>query len=93
MVAMHQNLSKASSEDPNWPGVPFSITPNDATDLTYNGSAIVTRAIEIAVGGTLKFTDANDITDTITVGEGVRPYRLKRVWSTGTTATGISGVI
>lgn len=92
MVARNQNLNRASGDDPTWPGVPFNITPNDAVDLTYNSIPVVTRGIEIAAGGTLKFTDANDVTDTITVGEGVRPYRLKRVWATGTTATGITGI-
>lgn len=66
----------------------FSITPSDSADL-----AVMPRALAIASGGTLKVTKPNGNTDTLTVPAGVLPIRVRRVWSTGTSASGISGLV
>jgi len=69
----------------------FSITPNDSTDLT-----VPTRGICLAAAGDLKVTTLGG--DTVTFSDGslaagvIHPLRVRRVWSTGTTATGIFGV-
>jgi hypothetical protein len=66
----------------------FAVTPNDSTDL-----AIFTRAIRANVAGTIKITgyDKVDTTCNFLAGE-TRPIRARRIWSTGTTATGIEGM-
>jgi len=66
----------------------FPITPNDSNDLEVN-----TRALVIAVGGAVKFVTESGQTRTCTFPAGVVPVRVSRVWSTGTTATGISGLV
>jgi hypothetical protein len=66
---------------------PFSITPNDNADL-----AQITRAVILANGGTLKITRLDNSTDTLTLPAGSFPMKVRRVWATGTTATGISGL-
>lgn len=63
----------------------YTITPNDSADLTNYA-----RALYVTVGGTVTFTTVDDITDTITVPDSfIVPGQIKRVFSTGTTATGI----
>lgn len=62
-----------------------AVTPNDSTDL-----AELTLALYIGVAGTLKVTmmDGTVVTyGAITAGR--HPLRVKRVWSTGTSATSI----
>ena len=66
----------------------FPITPADGTDLEVN-----TRALVIAAGGDVKFNTESGQTRTCTFPAGVIPIRVSRVWSTGTTATGISGLV
>ena len=69
----------------------FAITPNDSTDLTEP-----TRGICFAAAGDLKVDMLNGDTVTFTDGSlaagAVHPLRVKKVYSTGTTATGIFGV-
>ena len=62
------------------------VTPSDSADLTND-----CRAIYIGAAGTLKLTMAGGTTVTLAaVNAGViYPLRASRVWSTGTTATGI----
>lgn len=67
---------------------PFSITPNDGVDLT-----ITPRAVIIASAGTMKVTKLDGTTDTLTLPAGIFPMRVRRIWATGTTATGISGLV
>jgi len=66
----------------------FDITPNDSTDL-----AVTTRALMVAVGGTLKVHDDQGNAHSLTVPAGVLPIRVSRVWATGTDATGITGLV
>lgn len=66
----------------------FAITPHDANDLS-----VTTRALMVAVGGTLKVNDSNGVTHALTVPAGVLPIRVTRVFSTDTEATGITGLV
>ena len=66
----------------------FDVTPSDSVDL-----AIYTRAINVAGTGTVQVTDINDVTGPVYVAAGVAfPIRAKRIWATGSTATGIVGL-
>ena len=61
------------------------VTPSDTADLAY-----VTRALNVASNGTVRVTTKDGDTATVTVAAGIPfPVRVRRVWSTGTTATGI----
>lgn len=67
----------------------FAITPNDSTDL-----AEVTLNLYIGTAGALKATmfDGSVVTyANLTAGR--HPLRVKRVWATGTAATGIVGEV
>ena len=69
----------------------FSITGNDSTDL-----AKITKALHISGSGDVKLTLMNMAAGssiTITLDTGYHPLRAKRVWATGTTATGITGLL
>lgn len=61
-----------------------AVTPSDANDL-----AQVTRAIYVGSEGDLAVTMFSGANVTFTAVVGVLPIRAKRVFSTGTTATGI----
>lgn len=66
----------------------FDITPDDDTDLPR-----VTLAVNVATPGSLRVTMADGSAGTISVAPGQAiPLRLRRVWLTGTTATGIVGL-
>lgn len=71
----------------NPPKVGFSITPSDANDLADS-----TRMIRVDGAGTLKvdMVGSGTLTFTMTAGEWL-PICVKKVYSTGTTATGIVG--
>ena len=61
------------------------VTPNDATDLSE-----ASRAINVATSGTVYVTTVGGTTASIFVAAGIAfPIRASRIWSTGTTATGI----
>lgn len=65
-----------------------TVTPSDTTDL-----ARITRAINVASAGFVRVTTKEGDTGTVYVAEGgVFPIRATRIWSTGTTATGIVGL-
>jgi|DEB0MinimDraft_10_1074344.scaffolds.fasta_scaffold58961_1 hypothetical protein len=68
----------------------FSITPNDGSDLTTSS-----RAIYIGGSGDLKVTTVANTTVTFsgTVAGSILPIRVKKVFSTGTTATNILGLL
>jgi hypothetical protein len=67
----------------------YEITPNDAVDLATH-----TRALSVAVSGLIVVTSVGDTTAPIYVVAGAPfPVRAKRVWSTGTDATGIVGLV
>lgn len=62
-----------------------AITPNDGADL-----ANVSKEIFFGGAGTVKVTWLNGQEKTLTVVAGdLRAWRVKRIWATGTTATGI----
>lgn len=64
-----------------------AVSPNDSVDLAY-----VTRALNITVSGTVKVTMKDGTTPTLTVPIGNIGIRVSRVWSNGTTATGITAL-
>ena len=66
----------------------FPITPDNANDL-----AVETRALLVAVGGTLNVDRLDGTNVTITVPAGLIPIQVQRVRATGTTATGITGIV
>lgn len=80
----------AGKQNSSFPGDDcFPITTHDSNDLE-----VTTRALIVAVGGALKVNTASGQTRTLTdVPAGVLPIRVTRVWATGTTATGISGIV
>lgn len=66
----------------------FDITPDDAEDL-----AQATLAVNVKTPGTLRVTMIDGTTGDISVTPGhAFPIRARRVWLTGTTATGITGL-
>ena len=76
--------------DTNGPGRAIvAVTPSDSADLTYGEC----RAFHVNVAGDVRFTDGrgNTVTLTVTAGAPI-PYSARRIWSTGTTASGIHAV-
>lgn len=69
-------------------GFLVNITPSDSTDLPD-----ALRMLIVGVGGDVKITDTRGEIGTFTLEAGNYPVRVARVWSTGTTATGLVGVI
>lgn len=66
----------------------FQITPNDGVDIAP------ARSLMIGASGTLKITTAAGNTVTLSnVPAGLFPVSVTRVWSTGTTAAGIVGIV
>jgi hypothetical protein len=75
------------------PSVPatqiIEITPDDATDLAW-----VTSALNVSTTDTVRVTTQSGTTSDVTISPGnAFPLRVTRVWATGTTATGIRGLI
>lgn len=68
----------------------IAVTPADGTDLPGG----LCRAFNVGVTGNVKVTFENGSTDTLVglVAGVVQPYQVKRIWSTGTTATSISAI-
>lgn len=66
----------------------FPVTPNDAADLAYE-----TREIILAVGGTLAVWKRSGDAVTLTLPAGRFALVVRRVLATGTSATGITGVV
>lgn len=67
----------------------FVITPDDANDLANS-----TRAIYVGVSGSLKVTTVKGTTVTFdNVPVGVMPVRARRVWSNGTSAGSLVGLV
>jgi len=67
----------------------FAITPSNSHDLSY-----ATRGIYVGVSGSLKvdMVGGSTIIFTNLVAGVIHPIRAKRIYETGTTATGIIGV-
>ena len=67
----------------------FEITPDDTTDLPQ-----VTLALNVATPGAVRITAFDGSVSEISVHPGQSfPIRARRVWQTGTTATGIRGLV
>lgn len=66
----------------------FVITPDDNIDLAYE-----TREIIVAVGGNVAVQKRNGSAVTLALPAGRFALVIKRVLSTGTTATGLTGVV
>lgn len=63
-----------------------TITADDSADLT----PAPCRAILVNVAGAVKVSYPGGISDTLTLAAGIwHPMQVSRIWSTGTTATGI----
>ena len=67
----------------------FAISPDDATDLPQ-----VTTSLNVATPGTIRVTTLDGSVGDIRVEAGrAIAVRASRVWLTGTTATGIHGLV
>lgn len=67
----------------------LEITPDDSKDLTETISAI-----NVATPGTVRITTEDGSTSDVTIHPGQAfPVRVRRVWHTGTTATGLRGLV
>lgn len=63
----------------------YAVTPDDTQDLP-----IACRALNVAQGGTVHVTTVGGDEVTVAVSEGSPfPLRCRRIWATGTSATGI----
>ena len=66
----------------------FEITPNDSSDLNH-----ATTALNVITPGRVRVTTVDGSEGTISIYPGnTVPIRVTRVWHTGTTATGITGL-
>lgn len=64
------------------------IVPSDVADLSY-----LTKSLNVATPGSVRVTTHSGTISTVHVEAGiVFPLRVRRVWATGTTATGIRGL-
>ena len=61
-----------------------AVTPNDSTDL-----AKMPRGLAVTGAGVIKVTMESGSVVTLPAPVGLLGYAVKRVWATGTTATGI----
>ena len=67
----------------------FEITPDDDSDLAH-----VTIALNVATPGAVRVTTEDGSTSDVMVHPGdAFPLRARRVWATGTTATGLRGLV
>lgn len=67
----------------------FNITPSDVEDLTFQGVRRNAGAIEVGGAGDVRITTVRgqDITFYARAAGSTLPYKAKKVWATGTTAT------
>ena len=66
----------------------FEITPNDNVDLNH-----VTTGLNVATPGIVRVTTLDGSVADITVHPGHSfPVQARRIWLTGTTATGLRGL-
>lgn len=67
----------------------FAISPSDGADLP-----LTTAGLNVLTPGRVRVTTAGGTEGTISVHPGhAFPIRATRVWETGTTATGITGLV
>lgn len=83
------NAFATRTRTPSDPAVSvFDITPDDGTDLAH-----ITLALNVANPGTVRVTTEDGSVSDIMIHPGhAFPLRARRVWLTGTTATGIRGL-
>lgn len=63
----------------------YAVTPDDSNDLSE-----MTLSLYISTAGTLKVTMLDgSVVSYAAIAAGRHPLRVKRVWATGTSATGI----
>jgi len=63
----------------------IEVVPSDTVDLSVSS-----RALNVAASGSVRVTTVGGDTATVAIAAGsTMPIRVRRVWSTGTTATGI----
>ena len=66
----------------------FDVTPDDASDLPY-----ITTSLNVATPGTVYVTTVDGSESSVYIHPGNNfALRVRRVWQTGTTATGIRGL-
>lgn len=66
----------------------LNVSPNDNQDMPTS-----CRALNVATDGLVRVTLVGGTTGTVFIAAGVTfPLRAKRVWATGTTATGIAAL-
>ncbi|ODU22776.1 MAG: hypothetical protein ABS87_01000 [Sphingomonas sp. SCN 67-18] len=73
----------------------FAVSPADAEGVT-DGSVVrpTIRQLYVGTGGTLKYTSASGIVNTITIPDGfILQCAMRRVWQTGTSATNLLGYV
>jgi hypothetical protein len=78
---------------PDAPGMPAStlveVVPDDGSDLPQ-----LLSGLNVATPGTVRVTTKDGSIGTVFVEAGtVFPLRVRRIWATDTTATGIRGLI
>ena len=67
----------------------FVVVPSDTTDL-----AQATTALNVLTPGKVRLTAVDGTEATVSIHPGhAFPVRAQRVWQTGTTATGITGLV
>lgn len=67
------------------PSRTIAVTPDDGADLPF-----ASRALNAAGEGAVRVTTVGGDTGTVYLAAGIAfPLRVRRVWATGTTATGI----
>lgn len=65
----------------------FPITPNDSAELTYPANSLL-----IGTAGNLRCVTAAGNTVIIAVPAGLIPLKVTKIFSTNTTASGITGL-
>lgn len=85
---MPDPFSSRSRRPADPPVTVFDITPSDTADLDR-----ATVALNVAATGTVRVTTVDGSVSDVEIRSGESfPLRVKRVWLTGTTATGIRGL-
>jgi hypothetical protein len=85
MTAIYGTSADASAQDP--PTQAAAVTPSDTVDLTY-----ATTRVWIGGAGDIQVTFADNAAATVIAAVPVGtmlPIRVRRIWSTNTTATNI----
>ena len=85
---MPDNFKRLASGLESPPSHAYSVVPSDGADL-----AMATRALNVTTSGNVRLTTVGGGIVTLYVVAGIAfPIRARRIWSTGTTATGIVGM-